>query len=97
MFGKLLYDWLMRGHETYFLAGIKYMYVHHYFTMPIRTRGGFVQAPSYGPRAGDTTLSWLRLADAAEPVGVSGSVIRLTSTWLGGPGGHWDPTLYPSP
>ena len=96
-FGMLLYHWLMKGHETYYLAGIKYVYIHHYFSRPITTNGGFIQTPSYGPRAGDTTLSWLRLADATEPVGVNGSVIRVTSTWLGGAAGHWDTTLYPTP
>jgi hypothetical protein len=95
-FGMLLYHWLVRGHETYYLAGVKYMYIHHYFSRPITTKGGFIQSPQYGPRAGDTELSWLRFADATEPVGVNGSVIRLISSWLGGPDGHWDSTLYPS-
>ena len=94
LFGLLLYHWLMKGHETYYLSGVKYSYIRHYFSMPIKSIGGFIQAPLYGPWAGDPTLSWLRLADFSQPVGVNGSVIQLTSTWLGGPGGHWDSTLY---
>ena len=87
-------DWLNHGHESYYLAGLKYMYIHHYFTLPTITMGGIIQSPTLGPLAGDATFSWLRLADAPEPVGVNGSVIRITSTWLGGPNGHWDPILY---
>ena len=89
-----LADWLQKGHETYYLAGKKYTYMRHFFTLPETTLGGVIQAPLWGPFAGDTTLSWLRLADVIEPIGVNGSAYRLTSTWLGGPGGHWDPTIY---
>jgi hypothetical protein len=90
----VLLSWLQAGHETYYLAGVKTTYIRHYFTQPMTTLGGFIQAPLWGPRAGDIMLSWLRLADALEPVGVNGSVYKVTSTWLGGPGGHWDPVLY---
>lgn len=89
-----LENWLLNGNETYYLAGLKHCYVIHYFTLPETTLGGIIESPSWGPRAGDTTLSWLRLADAAEPIGVNGSAFRVTYTWLGGPGGHWDPVLY---
>ena len=92
--GIKLLDWLMEGHETYYLAGLKYCYMRHYFSFPMTTLGGIIQSPSWGPRAGDTTLSWLRLADAVEPVGVNGSAFKLTSAWLGGPLGHWNNNLY---
>ena len=92
--GLVLADWLGHGHETYYLAGLKYSYIRHYFTLPSITMGGLIQSPLWGPLAGDTTLSWLRLADAREPVGVNGSVYKVTSTWLGGPNGHWDSILY---
>ena len=35
-----------------------------------------------------------QLAVADEPVGVNGSILKVTSAWLGGPDGHWDTTLY---
>lgn len=92
--GLVLYGWLMAGHETYYLAGLKYMYIRHYFTLPELSLGGIIQAPTWGPMDGNTELSWLRLADAPEPIGVNNSIIRVTSTWLGGPSGHWDPILY---
>lgn len=93
-FAALLLGWLRNGTETYYLAGRKYTYIRHFFTFPLTSNGGVIQTPLYGPRAGDTSLSWLRLADSVEPAGVNGSVYRLMSTWLGGPGGHWDPVLY---
>jgi hypothetical protein len=96
-FGITLYNWLMHGHETYYLAGVKYCYMRHYFSFPMTTRGGIIQSPSWGPRAGDTTMSWLRLADSVEPVGVNGSAFKITSSWLGGPNGHWDVILYKDP
>jgi hypothetical protein len=92
--GIVLLDWLQNGHESYYLAGLKHTYIRHYYTMPTTYLGGFIQSPQWGPRAGDTVLSWLRLADAVEPVGVNGSAFKVSSTWLGGPGGHWDEVLY---
>ena len=89
-----LESWLIHGHETYYMAGIKATYVRHYFNMPLISRGGIIQSPLWGPHAGDTTMSWLRLADAPEPAGVNGSCIRVTYTWIGGPNGHWDEVLY---
>jgi len=96
-FGTLLYHWLVKGHETYYLAGLKYCYIRHYGSFPLTSLGGFIQSPQWGPRVGDITMSWLRLADAVEPVGVNGSIYKITSIWLGGPGGHWDSTLYVKP
>ncbi|MCX6922605.1 MAG: hypothetical protein NT154_05230 [Verrucomicrobia bacterium] len=94
VFGLKLLGWLQDGHETYYLAGIKYSYIRHFFSMPTTTRGGYIEVPTLGPRAGCTDLSWLRLCDNVEPVGVNGSAFKVTSQWLGGPDGHWDYTLY---
>jgi hypothetical protein len=94
--GLKLYKWLGLGHETYYLAGIKYSWITHSFVPPEIEQGAFIESPQGGPLMGDTTFSWLRLADVLEPAGVNGSVYKLTSTWLGGPGGHWDPDLYPT-
>ncbi len=95
-FGAILYNWLMQRNETYYLAGRKYSYIRHFFTFPETSDGGVTETPQFGPRAGNTSMSWLRLADAVEPAGVNGSVYKMTSTWLGGPIGHWDPILYPA-
>lgn len=91
----VLLDWLDHGHETYYQAGIKYSYIWHSFTLPSLSLGGvIVSSPFGGPLAGETAFSWLRLSDQPEPAGVNGSVYKITSTWLGGPGGHWDAVLY---
>lgn len=93
--GIVLLDWLDHGAETYYQAGTKYIHIWHSFTWPTLSNGGIIEPfPNAGPRAGDASLSWLRLADNPEPAGVNGSVFKITSTWLGGPGGHWDPILY---
>jgi hypothetical protein len=94
-FGGTLLSWLDHGNETYYQAGTKYSHIWHSFTWPELSNGGVVEPfPSGGPRMGDASLSWLRLADTPEPAGVNGSVYKVTSTWLGGPNGHWDAVLY---
>ena len=94
-FGGTLLAWLQHGHETYYQAGVKYSYVWHSFDLPSLTMGGVIESsPFGGPMAGNTSFSWLRLADCVEPAGVNGSVYKITSSWFGGPGGHWEPTLY---
>ena len=91
----VLLDWLDHGHETYYEAGIKYSWIWNSFTWPSLSVGGVIEVfPSAGPMMGSAAFSWLRLADAPEPNGVNGSVYKVTSTWLGGPNGHWDPVLY---
>jgi len=93
--GLVLLDWLDHGHETYYQAGIKYSYIWHSFVLPSLSLGGVVESsPFGGPLAGSTAFSWLRMADCPEPAGGNGSVYKITSSWLGGPGGHWDPILY---
>ena len=95
LFGILLLDWLDHGHETYYMVGTKYSHVWYSFTLPTLNNGGVTEPfPNAGPRMGDASLSWLRLADNPEPAGVNGSVYKITSTWLGGPNGHWDKNLY---
>jgi hypothetical protein len=99
---------LSLGAETYYLAGIKYQFYWHSFALPPYTttipapsghltRGGFTQDPQ-GPLNGTfpTDMEWLRLADALQCIGCNGSCFKVTSTWLGGPGGHWDSKLYPN-
>jgi hypothetical protein len=95
VFATMLLDWLDHGHETYYQAGTKYSYIWHSFVFPTLHAGAVIEpCPTGGPRMGDASLSWLRLADNPEPAGVNGSVHKITSTWLGGPNGHWDPNLY---
>jgi hypothetical protein len=92
---QLLLAWLDKGFETYYLAGIKYSHVWYSFEFPALSEGGVVEPfPTGGPLAGSAAFSWLRLADTPEPAGVNGSVYKITSTWIGGPNGHWDPVLY---
>lgn len=92
---ELLLDWLDHGHETYYEAGVKYSYIWHTFEFPELSDGGIVESsPFGGPMSGNTSKSWLRLADVPEPCGVNGSAYKITSTWLGGSAGHWDATLY---
>lgn len=106
LWGIVLLDLLRSGAETYYLGGTRYRWYWHSFTLPgtstarpspnyYRTRGGFRQAPQ-GPLAGSfpTDMDWLRLADTVSPVGVNGSCYKITSTWLGGPFGHWSDVLY---
>ena len=92
--GLTLLEWLDHGNETYYQAGIKYSYIWHSFVFPTLSEGGIIQSPNGGPFAGNTVMSWLRLADVPEPAGVNGSAYKITSTWLGGPNGHWDAILY---
>ena len=95
LFASTLLGWLDHGHETYYQAGLKYSYIWHSFSWPALSMGGMIEPfPNGGPMMGDAAFSWLRLADAPEPNGVSGSCHKVTSTWLGGPNGHWDPVLY---
>ena len=98
--GKLgleLVDMLRRGEETFYLVGQKFTWSFFSYVLPATSKGAIIQAP-FGPgsvpSALDPELNWLRLADELEPVGVNGSMYKLTRTWLGGPQGHWDKILY---
>lgn len=91
----ILLGWLDHGNETYYEVGTKYSWVWHSFVLPPLHNGGVIEPfPTGGPRMGDASLNWLRLADNPESAGVNGSVYKITSSWLGGPSGHWDPLLY---
>ena len=95
--GLALADMLKKGEETYYLAGWRYMVVSYSFTVPTTTLGGIIEVPSPQPSYYgyfSTATSWLRLADNLESVGPINSMWKLTKTWLGAPGGHWDSRLY---
>lgn len=93
-YNKLLAK-LLRGEETYYLAGWRYTYEVYSYTVPTVFRGAAVQTPG-GPLASalPSGVSWLRLADDLDPAGVAGSMWKLTLTYLGGPNGHWDTDIY---
>lgn len=82
----------LKGVESFYLAGIKYTWTKHYWTIPAMTFGGYINAPS-GPLAAYFTsgLSWLRQSDS---LSFDGTKYRLTRSWIGGPSGHWDTDLY---
>ena len=91
---------LLKGEETFYLAGWKYTYVYYSYTMPTLSAGGVIRTPG-GPLAGNLPggVSWLRLADQADPAGVNGSMYKITVSYIGGPtmGGvnYWDSDVYP--
>ncbi len=96
-----LYQKLLRGEETFYLAGWRYSFELFSYNAPLASNGGFTGTPG-GPLAGSLpgNVSWLRLADHIMPAGVNGSMFKNTITWLGGPVndgvGYWDPDLYPA-
>lgn len=93
--GLALADKLQKGVETFYMAGVRYTAYSHSWTVPTLTIGGSIQAPA-GPLSGKFgTMSGLRLADGLQPVGVNGSMFKLSRIWLLGPAGHWDSDLYP--
>ncbi len=93
-YNKLLAK-LLRGEETYYLAGWRYTYEIYSYTLPALFRGAIPQTPG-GPLAGSLPggLSWLRLADDLDPAGVAGSMWKRTLSYLGGPNGQWDTDIY---
>lgn len=90
---------LLKGEETFYLAGWRYTYEVFSYTAPTINRGGVPGTPG-GPLYGNlpSGVSWLRLADDLEPSGAPGSMYKLTVTWLGGPiyggTGYWDTDVY---
>ena len=86
---------IQKGVETYYLAGYRYSWSTYCYDLPALVVGGVIQSPggplqSYLPSA----FTFLRLADSVAPSSVKGSAFKLTRSWLGGPDGHWDTTLY---
>jgi hypothetical protein len=96
---QLLLAKLLRGEETFYLAGWRYTYEQFTYTAPTINRGGQPGTPG-GPLAAvlPAGVSWLRLADDLDPAGVNGSMFKLNVTWLGGPVvddvGFWDSDVY---
>jgi hypothetical protein len=93
----VLLDWLSHGQETYYEAGLRYSWIWYSFTVPTTTMGGFTQAP-LGPLYGcfPANASALRLADSVQSAGVNGSAFKVTSNWLIGRNGFWNPIMYPA-
>lgn len=83
---------IRQGNESFYLASLRYVWATHYFSVPIMTRGGFIDAPG-GPLAGYfvSDIAWLRESDDLQE---SNGIWRLTRSWLGAPNGHWDADLY---
>lgn len=95
--GEALVEKWQRGEETFYQAGVQYVWIWHSFTVPSLSAGGFIEAPD-GPMAGEFTgLDFLRKADIIKPKGVNGSCYEIQSCWVGGPSGYWDADLYPTP
>ncbi len=96
---QLLLAKLLRGEETFYLAGWRYTYEVYSYSSPSVSRGGVPATPG-GPLAGHlpSGVSWLRLADDLDPAGVAGSMYKLNVTFLGGPVvggiGFWDTDVY---
>jgi hypothetical protein len=83
---------ILKGVETFYMAGVKYTWTTSLWTVPALSAGGYVETP-FGPMAPylGTGFSWLREADSCN---YTGSYYELTRSWMGGPSGHWDPDLY---
>jgi hypothetical protein len=83
---------LMKGRDSYYLAGWTYTWTTYSWDLPTAMAGGVIEAPA-GPLAGYFvgTIDWLRQADSLQPTPTH---FKLTKTWLGGPNGHWDTDLY---
>lgn len=92
---NLMIDKIRRGMETYYLAGMKYFWVLHFFGVPTLTLGGFIETPG-GPLGNflPSNLTWLCQSDSLTTTGPNGTIYRLTRPWMGGPDGHWCPDLY---
>jgi hypothetical protein len=72
---------LLRGQDSYYLAGWTYTWSTYWWSMPTFDEGGYIATPG-GPLAGllGSGLAWLRLADEHD---FDGSQHRLTSAWRG--------------
>lgn len=90
-----LIDKFKKGQESWYVAGCRLMLIWYSFTAPTLSLGGFTEVPSLAITFGVGGMSWLRLSDFVQSAGVAGSAFKVTSTWLGGPLGYWDPELYP--
>lgn len=88
-----LYGLLVKGTQSFYLAGLQYTWSYSSWTVPAGlVLGGYIETPG-GPLAEQipSNGSWLRLSDRLE---WRGGQWRVTTTWIGGPIGHWDTFLY---
>lgn len=98
---KQLFDKLASGHETYYVASVRYSWTsfYAYGSQPALNLGGYVDVPA-GPFSsqaiGDGSISWLREADEHRLVSGLFNIVAVTRHWLGGPTGQWDLDLYPN-
>lgn len=84
---------LRKGVSSFYLAGIKYSWTQHFWSISGHVSlGGFIDTPD-GPLTSllPVSLSALRQADA---VVFTGEHFKYTKTWLLAPDGHWDTDLY---
>lgn len=85
---------LLRGQETYYLAGLTYIWSASSWSVPTFSDGGVIETPG-GPLAAYIAtfpFDWLRLCDELDDT--DGTSYRITRSWKGGPSGHWDSDLY---
>ena len=89
---KVLFEKLANGHESYYLAGLRYSWTSYHWTVPDLYLGGYLESPG-GPLADyfSSGIDWLREADQLEN---SSGIYRLTRCWIGGPTGNWDADIY---
>lgn len=91
---KNLLTKLTKGISNFYLAGIKYSWTQHFWTITSGTvnLGGFIDTPG-GPLTGvlPGSLSAIRQADGLV---FTGEYFKYTQTWLLAPSGHWDTDLY---
>lgn len=82
-----------RGQETWYVAGLKYLYTYYLFVAPSVTIGGYRETPVH-PTLGSwpAGMSWLR---ASDEWAYENGLHKVTKTWLGGPSGFWDADIYP--
>jgi len=90
--GQELVDKMRRGQESYYAAVRRYVWTTSSFVPPAAVDGGTIEVPG-GPGLAylNPGFDWLRMADDLE---YQNGVYKITSTWLGGPNGHWDPDIY---
>jgi hypothetical protein len=72
---------MIRGQDSYYLAGWTYTWTSYWWTLPTVNDGGSIETPG-GPLAGllGSSLAWLRLADEHD---FDGTQHRLTRAWRG--------------
>ena len=82
-----------KGISNFYLAGIKYSWTRHFWTISGTIElGGFIDTPA-GPLTGilPGALAALRQADSLV---FTGEYFKYTQAWLLAPLGHWDNDLY---